>query len=214
MIYSVDAILDELQRRFPDAKAELDFSNTFELTVAVILSAQTTDVAVNKVTPALFQAYPTVYNLAQAELKHVESYIQSLGLYRNKAKSLVTMAQQVVLNFNGEIPSQRKHLLTLAGIGPKTANVILSVAFNVPAIAVDTHVARVSKRLKLAKEYDDVNTIERKLKRKIKRSRWSDAHHLFIFFGRYHCFAQNPKCNTCPFTKQCRYFAQHKKTLR
>lgn len=204
--FAVDEILDQMQAMFPHAKAELNHTNAYELTVAVILSAQATDISVNKVTPALFEAYPSVHELAVAKVSDVENIIRSLGLYRNKARSIVKMAQQVVENFNGEIPRVHKDLLTLGGVGQKTANVIVSVAFNQPAIAVDTHVTRVSKRLMLAKENDDVQAIERKLKRKIKRERWTKAHHLFIFFGRYHCKAQNPQCETCPFTGQCRYY--------
>lgn len=204
--FTVDEILDKMQAMFPDAQAELNHMNPYELTVAVILSAQATDISVNKVTPALFKAYPSVHELAVAKVSDVENIIRSLGLYRNKARAIVKMAQQVVENFDGEIPSRHKDLLTLGGVGQKTANVIVSVAFNQPAIAVDTHVTRVSKRLMLAKEDDDVLAIERKLKRKIKRERWTKAHHLFIFFGRYHCKAQNPQCETCPFTAQCRYY--------
>ena len=204
--YDVDQILDIMRQMFPNAKAELDHKNPYELSVAVILSAQATDVSVNLATPELFKRYPSVYDLAQAEIKEVESYIKTIGLYRNKAKALVGMAQKVVHDFDGEIPYRHKDLLSLDGVGQKTANVIRSVAFNDPAIAVDTHVSRVSKRLKLAKEGDDVLTIERKLKRKIKRERWNEAHHLMIFFGRYHCKALNPACDECPFTHQCRYY--------
>jgi endonuclease-3 len=204
--FSVDEILNQLQLMFPNAQAELTHSNPYELTVAVTLSAQATDISVNKVTPLLFETYPSVYELALANTKDVEKIIKSLGLYRNKARSIIKMSQQVVENFDGKIPSRHKDLLTLGGVGQKTANVIVSVAFGQPAIAVDTHVTRVSKRLMLAKEEDDVIMIERKLKRKIKRERWTSAHHLFIFFGRYHCKAQNPMCETCPFTQQCRYY--------
>lgn len=204
--FTVDEILDQMEIMFPEAKAELDYRNPYELTIAVILSAQATDISVNKVTPALFEAYPSVHELAVANVADVENLIKSLGLYRNKARSIIKMAQQVVENFNGEIPRRHKDLLTLGGVGQKTANVIVSVAYHQPAIAVDTHVTRVSKRLMLAQEKDDVVAIERKLKRKIKRERWTKAHHLFIFFGRYHCKAQNPKCETCPFTQQCRYY--------
>lgn len=204
--YNVDEMLDIMRSMFPHAKAELDHKNTYELSVAVILSAQATDVSVNLATPKLFEAYPSVYDLAQAEVKEVEGYIKTIGLYRNKAKALVGMAQKVVSDFDGEIPHRHQDLLSLDGVGQKTANVIRSVAFNDPAIAVDTHVSRVSKRLKLTKEADDVMAIERKLKRKIKRERWNEAHHLMIFFGRYHCKAINPACEVCPFTQQCRYY--------
>ena len=211
--YTVDQILDIIKDMFPYAKAELNHNNAYELTVAVILSAQATDVSVNLATPQLFEKYPTVYHLAQADVKEVEQCIKTIGLYRNKAKSIVNMAKKVVENFHGEIPSKHKDLLTLDGVGQKTANVIVSVAFNQPAIAVDTHVSRVSKRLRLAKEADDVLTIERKLKRKIKRNRWSEAHHLMIFFGRYHCKAQSPKCSECPLSNQCRYYKENQSSI-
>ncbi len=206
--YSVEEILDVMANLFPNAKAELTHKNAYELCIAVILSAQATDVSVNQVTPGLFVKYPTVFALAQADIKEVEQAIKTIGLYRNKSKSIVNMAKKVVDNFQGEIPSKHKDLLTLDGVGQKTANVLVSVAFNQPAIAVDTHVSRVSKRLKLAKEKDDVMTIERKLKRKIKRERWSQAHHLMIFFGRYHCKAISPYCESCPFTGQCHYYKE------
>lgn len=202
---SVEQILDTIALMFPNAKAELNHSDSYQLIVAVILSAQATDVSVNKVTPALFETYPTIYDLAQANRNHVESLIKTIGLYKNKAKAIIRMAQQVVTRFNGEIPATKKQLLTLDGVGVKTANVVLSVWFDQPAIAVDTHVNRVSKRLNLAKPDDDVIKVEQKLKRKIKRERWSHAHHLFIFFGRYHCKAVNPNCDNCPFIHQCQY---------
>jgi endonuclease III len=210
--YSVDHILDIMQTMFPNAKAELDHHNPYQLTVAVILSAQATDVSVNLVTPTLFEKYPTVYDLAKADLNELQNIIKTIGLYRNKAKALIAMANKVVAHFNGDIPRKHADLLTLDGVGQKTANVIVSVAYSIPAIAVDTHVSRVSKRLMLAKEKDDVLTIERKLKRKIKRERWSQAHHLMIFFGRYHCKAINPNCSACPFTKQCRYYKEKRST--
>ena len=212
--YTVDQILDIIKDMFPYAKAELNHNNAYELTVAVILSAQATDVSVNLATPTLFSKYPTVYHLSQADVKEVEQCIKTIGLYRNKAKSIVNMAKKVVENYGGEIPRRHKDLLTLDGVGQKTANVIVSVAFNQPAIAVDTHVSRVSKRLRLAKEVDDVLSIERKLKRKIKRNRWSEAHHLMIFFGRYHCKAQSPKCSECPFTNQCRYYKENQSSIK
>lgn len=197
-------ILDEMRIMFPDAKCALNHTNAYELIVAVVLSAQTTDEAVNKVTPALFERYPTVYDLADADVKDIEKYIQKIGLYRNKAKNINQLAKSIVNDFNGEIPSNKKDLTSLAGVGNKTANVMQSVWFNIPAFAVDTHVERISKRLGLAKFDDYVEDVERKLKRKIDRNRWNEGHHLFIFFGRYHCTARNPKCENCPFTSICK----------
>lgn len=199
-----DEILDQLIVMFPDAHCELTHSTPFQLLIAVILSAQTTDVSVNKVTPALFEKYPDAYALSNAKLEDVEKMIRNIGLYRNKAKNIILCAKQIVEQFNGEVPQTMKELTTLAGVGRKSANVVLSVSFNIPAIAVDTHVDRISKRLGFAKKEDSVLKVEEKLKRKIKRNRWNHAHHLMIFFGRYFCTAKNPKCKECPFIEICK----------
>ena len=199
-----DEILDKLEEMFPNAECELNHESTFQLLIAVILSAQTTDVSVNKVTPNLFSKYPDAFALANANLSDVENCIRNLGLYRNKAKNIIECAIQLVNEYNGEVPSTMKELTSLAGVGRKTANVVLSVAFSIPAIAVDTHVDRISKRLGLSKPQDNVLDVETKLNRKIKRERWNRAHHLFIFFGRYFCTAKNPKCIECPFIEICK----------
>lgn len=196
-------ILDEMKKMFPDAKCALHHRNAYELIIAVVLSAQTTDEAVNKITPALFTRYPTVYDLAKADVNEIASYIKTIGLYRNKSRMIHALANSIVNDFNGMIPNTRKKLTSLSGVGRKTANVVLSVWYNIPAFAVDTHVERISKRLGLAKCKDDVEDVERKLKRKIDKNRWNEGHHLFIFFGRYHCTARNPKCDCCPFVSFC-----------
>ena len=201
---SSDEILDILEEMFPDAHCELNHESAFQLLIAVILSAQTTDVSVNKVTPALFEKYPDAYALAGAQLHEVEAIIRNIGLYRNKAKNIITCAQQLVEHYDGEVPSTMKELTALAGVGRKTANVVMSVAFDIAAIAVDTHVERISKRLGFAKEKDTVLEVEQKLKRKLKKERWNRAHHLFIFFGRYFCTAKNPNCRKCPFIDMCK----------
>lgn len=201
---SSDEILDQLEIMFPEAHCELIHESTFQLLIAVILSAQTTDASVNKVTPALFEKYPTANELARADLKDVENIIRNIGLYRNKAKNIIACAKELVENYDGEVPSNMKQLTSLSGVGRKTANVVLSVAFDIPAIAVDTHVERISKRLGFAKQQDSVLQVEVKLKRKLNRQRWNRAHHLFIFFGRYFCTAKNPKCSECPFIENCR----------
>lgn len=197
-------LLDTMRSMFPDAKCALHHTNAFELIVAVVLSAQTTDEAVNKVTPALFKAYPTPLELANASEDEIAGYIKTIGLYRNKSKAIKNLAISLVENYNGEVPSKRKDLMSLAGVGRKTSNVVQSVWFDIPAFAVDTHVERISKRLGLAKFSDSVEVVEEKLKRKINRERWNEGHHLFIFFGRYHCTARNPKCDTCPFITFCK----------
>lgn len=200
---TTDEILDELERRFPNAHCELIHHNAFELIVAVVLSAQTTDEAVNKTTPALFAAFPTPEALANADIKEIEEKIRRIGLYRNKARSIQALSAALVKR-GGEVPSSMKELTALAGVGRKTANVVRSVWFDIPSFAVDTHVERISKRLGLAKVYDNVEAVEEKLKRKIKKERWNRAHHLFIFFGRYCCTARNPQCEGCAFASFCK----------
>ena len=207
----VDEILAKLTEMFPDAHCELIHRNPFELAVAVVLSAQTTDVSVNKVTPQLFEKFPTPQALASASLEEIESCIHRIGLYHNKAKSIQGLARGVVEQFDGVMPQTMEGLMSLPGVGRKSANVIMSVCFGMPAIAVDTHVERVSKRLRLAAPKDTVLEVEKKLMRKLPKSEWSHAHHLFIFFGRYFCKAKNPQCQDCPFTSFCReYQAQQK----
>lgn len=200
---SVDEILSHLDRMYPDAHCELNHANAYEMAIAVILSAQTTDASVNQVTPKLFEKYPTVESLANAELKDVEQCISRLGLYHNKARSIVNFVKGVVENYGGIVPDTMDDLLTLSGVGRKCANVILSECYGIPSLAVDTHVTRVSKRLGLVYQKDDVNTIERKLKRKIPKERWIKTHHQMIFFGRYLCHARSPKCGLCPFVSIC-----------
>ncbi len=203
-------ILETLDQMFPNATVELDHKNHFELLIAVVLSAQTTDVAVNKVTPALFEKYPTPYELAAAKEQDIERYIKTIGLYRNKAKNIKALSEQLITHFDGKVPSKREDLESLPGVGRKTANVVLSNAFHIPALAVDTHVARVSQRLGFAKVGDSVLTIENKLMKKIPKDKWQQAHHQFIFFGRYHCLARNPKCNQCPLFDVCKFKDKHK----
>lgn len=203
---SINEILENLDILFPDARCELDHKNNYEMVVAVILSAQTTDVSVNKVTKSLFQKYPTAESLANANIKDIEKEICSLGLYRNKAKAIQEMSKELTTRYDGVVPNTMKELTTLSGVGRKCANVILSECYNIPSLAVDTHVNRVSKRLGLAKKDDSLLDVERKLKRKISRDKWIKSHHQFIFFGRYLCHARNPKCDKCPFTSICKEY--------
>ena len=185
-------ILNYMNNLFPNAHCELEYNKDYELLIAIVLSAQTTDASVNKVTESLFKKYPTIESLAEADLATIEKEINSLGLYRNKAKAIQGMAKVVVDKYHGVIPDNMKDLVTLPGVGRKCANVILSECYNIPSLAVDTHVNRVSKRLGLAKKDDDLLTVEKKLKRKIPRNRWIKSHHQFIFFGRYLCHSRNP----------------------
>ncbi len=199
----VQIILNEIDYLFPNAHCELNHKNPFELLIAVVLSAQATDVSVNKVTPQLFTKFPTPMDFAKADIKDIEQAIKQIGLYRNKAKNIKALSVQLVEDYNGEVPNNRKALESLPGVGRKTTNVVLSVAFNHPALAVDTHVDRISKRLKLAKKEDSVLAVERKLCLAIPRHQWNKAHHQFIFFGRYFCKATNPNCQECPLFDLC-----------
>lgn len=201
---NIERILSTLNQMFPDAHCELEHRNPFELAVAVVLSAQATDASVNKVTPLLFEKYPTCYKMAEAQIEDIERCIRSIGLYRNKAKNIHAMAVKLKEDFNGEMPRTMEELVTLPGVGRKSANVILSVCFGVPAIAVDTHVERISKRLGLAFKKDDVLTVEKKLMKKIPKDQWSHTHHLMIFFGRYFCKAKNPQCKDCRLVDICK----------
>ncbi|MBP3868113.1 MAG: endonuclease III [Solobacterium sp.] len=199
-----EEVLNALDELFPDAHCELEHRNHYEMAVAVVLSAQTTDASVNRVTPALFERYPDAASLAAGKLRDIEACIASLGLYRNKARSIQGMAQGIVERFNGEVPDNMEDLVTLPGVGRKCANVIMSECYGVPALAVDTHVSRVSRRLGLAKPEDSLLQVEQKLKRKIPKDRWIKSHHQMIFFGRYLCHARNPECDRCPFQGKCR----------
>lgn len=198
-------IIRELDKLFPDATVELTHNNVFELLIAVILSAQTTDISVNKVTPTLFKKYPTVKDLADADISDVESILKSIGLYKTKAKNIINTAKVILENFHGLVPNNRKDLESLPGVGRKTANVVLSNAFDEPLIAVDTHVNRVSKRLNIAKEKDDLLQVERKLYKLFPKDRYTNLHHQLIFFGRYICLAKKPQCYRCPFVEICVY---------
>lgn len=201
-----ELIVATLNQMFPDAKAELDYTNHFELLIAVVLSAQTTDIAVNKVTPELFLKYPTPYLLQDAKQEDVENIIKTIGLYRTKAKNIINLSKILVEKFNGEIPSKRSKLESLPGVGRKTANVVLSNAFNKNYIAVDTHVARVSKRLGIAEESDNVLQIEKKIEVYFNKDDLKKLHHQLIFFGRYHCTARSPKCDICQLKEICTFY--------
>ncbi|GGI64850.1 MULTISPECIES: endonuclease III [Enterococcus] len=195
--------LEEMYKLFPNAYGELDHDTPFQLLIAVILSAQATDVSVNKVTPSLFADFPTPETLAAAPVEVIMEKIKTIGLYRNKAKNIKQCAKQILEDFSGEIPQTREGLMSLAGVGRKTANVVLGDAFNIPAIAVDTHVERVSKRLRICRLNASVLEVEETLMRKVPKEDWVKMHHTMIFFGRYHCTARAPKCVECPLLSMC-----------
>lgn len=197
-------MINVISEMFPDAECELKHDNPFQLTIAVLLSAQTTDNSVNKVTAKLFQKYHTAEDFLQVPQEELENDIRTIGLYRNKAKNIQKLCRSLLDKFNGEIPRTHKELESLAGVGRKTANVVMSVAFDEPSLAVDTHVERVSKRLGICRWKDNVRQVEDKLCKVVPRERWNRTHHQLIFFGRYHCLARAPKCDVCPLFEDCR----------
>lgn len=198
-----EEIIDILNE-FIEPSCELIFHNNFELVIAVMLSAQTTDKSVNIVTPALFSKYKTPIDLMNADIKELEEIIKPIGLYKNKSKNAIALAKALVEKHNSIVPNTFEELVALPGVGRKTANVVLALGFNIPAIPVDTHVFRVAKRLKIASS--DMNELEteKALERKLPKSKWIDAHHLLLLFGRYYCKAINPKCENCLLKKYCK----------
>ena len=196
--------LDTMADMYPEAHCELVHDNPFELVIAVALSAQCTDVLVNKVTRNLFQKYKTPEDYLSVSLEELQQDIRSIGLYRNKAKNIQKLCRMLLDDYNGEVPKDRDELTKLPGVGRKTANVVVSVAFGIPAIAVDTHVERVSKRLAICRWKDSVLEVEKTLMKKIPMDEWSVTHHRMIFFGRYHCKAQRPQCEECRLLEVCR----------
>lgn len=199
---TVIKILDILEETYPEAECALDHENVFQLIVAVALSAQTTDVSVNKVTPQLFAAYPTPQTLAQANVEEVAEYIRKIGMYKTKSKNIVNMAKMLVEKFNGQVPEDYDALVSLPGVGRKTANVVLSVGFGHQRIAVDTHVFRVANKIGFVHEKDVLKT-ELALMKVIPKDRWTKTHHSLIFHGRNCCVARKPKCGQCPIKTYC-----------
>ncbi|MBO4540773.1 MAG: endonuclease III [Bacilli bacterium] len=207
-----EAFASFLKERFPDASCTLVFHNPYEAVVSVLLSAQTNDNAVNKVTPRLFSLFPSPIELAKGDLKTIENCIASLGLYHNKAKNLLLLAKTVVDEYAGEIPLEFEELVKLPGVGVKTANVVLMEVSQRAAYAVDTHVARISKRLGYAKEEDEPLLIEKKLEKAFPKELWIDMHHRTIAFGRSICHAKNPDCAACKLQGYCSYFKKSSST--
>ena len=195
-------VLDRLRAAYPEAGCALDHCDPYELLVAVTLSAQTTDVSVNKVTPALFKAYPDVFAMAEADPADVAEIIRTIGLYKTKSQRIVEQAQALVEQYGGQVPDDQKKLQALPGVGQKTANVVMAEAFGHQRIAVDTHVFRVSNRIGLA-DAGDVFKTEEQLKKAIPEDRWTEAHHTIIFHGRRCCSARSPQCDTCPVVESC-----------
>ena len=196
------AILDGLRTLYPDAKTELDFGTPFQLVIATLLSAQATDVSVNAATPALFERYPTPEAMAVAAPEDVEPFIRTIGLYRNKAKNAVAAARRLVEVYGGEVPRTVEELVTLPGVGRKTANVVVSNAYGIPAIAGDTHVGRLARRLGFSK-HDDPDKVEADLQKLFDPSDWVFLHHGLILHGRRVCAARKPDCAGCGIAALC-----------
>ena len=198
-------ILKRLDIMIPNPRCELNYNKDYELLIATVLSAQCTDARVNKVTEVLFKKYD-IFTLSKSNIKDIEKIIHSCGNYTKKSKYIKSIAENLVKNFNGVVPNNREYLENLSGVGRKTTNVVLSNLFNEPCIAVDTHVERVSKRLGLAYNKDNVLTVEKKLMKKFPKDKWSRLHHQLVLFGRYICKSQNPNCKDCLLKEYCKYY--------
>lgn len=195
-------ILDGLDKVIPDPKCELLYNKDYELLMATVLSAQSTDKRVNMVTRELFKY--DLEEIANLDLKVIENIIKSVGTYQRKSLYIKEIANRLLKDYQGIVPNDREYLESLPGVGRKTTNVVISNLFNEPAIAVDTHVLRVSKRLGLANEFDDVLVVEKKLMEKFPKEKWSRLHHQLVLFGRYICKSQRPECEKCPFKSTCK----------
>ena len=202
---NTNRLLDYLDELFPAAKCELFYKRDYELVIAVMLSAQTTDKSVNAVTPVLFDKYSSLDALNKASLEDIEEILKPIGLYKNKAKNLKGIVNDLITRFNCVVPSDKEQLMTLPGVGNKTAGVIRAEIFQIPDLPVDTHILRIAKRLKLAKKDDEPIDVERKLKRIIPEERWIKSHHQLIHFGRYFCTARSPQCQNCKISDMCIY---------
>lgn len=207
----INEILEYLNFLFPNAHCELNYSKDYELLIAIVLSAQTTDKRVNEVTPVLFNKYKTLEELSNAPLEDIEVIIKPIGTFKKKSIFIKNIATSLVKDCNGIVPNDRKYLEALSGVGRKTVNVFLAEYYKIPTIPVDTHVERVSKRLKLAKQSATVLEVEQSLMKKIPKDKWIKTNHQFIFFGRYHCKAINPNCNECKLQHLCKYYRDKNK---
>ena len=206
MVEKLEKYLDEL---FPDPRCELNYNKDYELLIAVVLSAQTTDKRANSVTSILFDKYPNLEALSKADINDIMEIIKPIGTFHKKAVFVKEIANILLNEYDGKVPNDRASLEKMPGVGRKTANVVLSNIFDVPAIAVDTHVERVSKRLKLAYQNDSVGKVEEKLMKKFPENRWSKLHHQLVLFGRYQCKAIHPECERCKLQEFCKYYKEH-----
>ena len=201
----MNRILEYLDELYENPRCELNYNKDYELLIAIVLSAQTTDKRVNKVTDILFSKYPSLKELSAADISIIEDIIKEIGTFRRKSVYVKEIALKLVNDGYDYVPNDRGYIESLPGVGRKTANVFLSNIYDVQAIAVDTHVARVSKRLGLVKNNDDVVKIEKTLEKKIPYDRWGKTHHQLVLFGRYHCKAMKPDCTNCKIKDVCKY---------
>lgn len=207
----INKILDYLDELYPNPKCELEYTKDYELLIAIVMSAQTTDKRVNMVNKVLFKKYQSVKELSEASLEDIEKIIKPIGTYKKKAVFIKEIATKLINDNIKVIPNDREYLSSFPGVGRKTINVFLSVIYNEPLVAVDTHVNRVSKRLKLAKDGDDVLEVEKKLMKKIPKDKWNKVHHQLVFFGRYKCKSIIPLCTDCKLKDICKYYSVHSK---
>ena len=200
----MNQIVNYLDELFPNPRCELEFNKDYELLIALVLSAQTTDKKVNSVTENLFKKYPTLEDLNDASIENIKSILRPIGTYNKKAVFVKEIAHFLLDKYDGKVPKTHKELEIIPGVGHKSANVVLGVLYNIPTFAVDTHVSRVSKRLGLVKSKDGVTAIENKLKKKINKERWVRTHHQLVLFGRYYCKAIKPECDSCKLKDLCK----------
>ncbi|MBE6138901.1 MAG: endonuclease III [Firmicutes bacterium] len=200
----IQEIINYLDKLFPNPKCELEYEKDYELLIAVMLSAQTTDKRVNMVTRVLFKKYDSLDKLSNADINDIIEIIKPIGTFNKKANNIISIAKSLVNDKKGIVPNDRQYLESLNGVGRKTTNVVLSNLYNVPCIAVDTHVSRVSKRLGIASTNDDVLTIEEKLNKKFPKNALTRLHHQLVLFGRYHCKAKKPLCENCELKNICK----------
>lgn len=199
----INEIISYMDTLYPNVGCELNYHKDYELVIAVMLSAQTKDSAVNAVTAVLFNKYPTLEQLADADIKDIEEILRSIGLYKNKARNLKAICHTLITDYDGKVPEDKEILQTLPGVGNKTAGVIRAEIFHIPELPVDTHILRISKRLKLTDQNVDATETEHKLKKLFPKDRWIKTHHQLIHFGRYTCTAKNPQCENCKLSGFC-----------
>jgi len=202
----INKITDYLDKLFPNPICELNYSKDYELLLAIVMSAQTTDKRVNMVTEVLFNKYDTLEKLASANTEDIEDIIRPIGTFKKKSIFIKEISRRLIEDNHIIVPNDRKYLESLPGVGRKTVNVFLSVIYNEPAIAVDTHVERVSKRLGLAKDDDTVLEVEYKLMKKLPKNKWSKTHHQMVHFGRYKCKSMAPICSDCELKEICKHY--------